>query len=85
MVIILKLNLINHFFVNFFQKNFQLMILWHLLNLNLKTQKEENTMFSFDDVKMMFDWGCFTEDQVREFVPLCITDEEANKIVTKPL
>ncbi|EOR11779.1 hypothetical protein EDAG_05639, partial [Enterococcus faecium D344SRF] len=27
-------------------------------------------MFSFSDVKMMFDWGCFTEEQVREFVPL---------------
>lgn len=40
-------------------------------------------MFNFDDVKMMFDWGCFTEDQVREFVPICITDEEANKIVGK--
>ncbi|HAP8243435.1 TPA: XkdX family protein, partial [Enterococcus faecium] len=26
-------------------------------------------MFSFSDVKMMFDWGCFTEEQVREFVP----------------
>ncbi|HAP8243389.1 TPA: XkdX family protein, partial [Enterococcus faecium] len=26
-------------------------------------------MFSFSDVKMMFDWGCFTEGQVREFVP----------------
>lgn len=40
-------------------------------------------MFNFDDVKMMFDWGCFTEDQVREFVPICITDEEANNIVGK--
>ncbi|HFX3778023.1 TPA: XkdX family protein, partial [Enterococcus faecium] len=27
-------------------------------------------MFSFSDVKMMYDWGCFTEEQVREFVPL---------------
>lgn len=40
-------------------------------------------MFSYDDVKMMFDWGCFTENQVREFVPLCITDEEADRIVGK--
>ena len=40
-------------------------------------------MFNFDDIKMMFDWGCFNEDQVREFVPICITDEEANKIVGK--
>ncbi|MGL9854840.1 XkdX family protein [Enterococcus sp. DIV0733a] len=40
-------------------------------------------MFSFSDVKMMYDWGCFTEEQVREFVPLCITDEEANKIISK--
>ncbi|HBC4840381.1 TPA: XkdX family protein, partial [Enterococcus faecium] len=22
-------------------------------------------MFSFSDVKMMYDWGCFTDDQVR--------------------
>ncbi|EGP5712581.1 XkdX family protein, partial [Enterococcus faecium] len=21
-------------------------------------------MFSFSDVKMMYDWGCFTDDQV---------------------
>lgn len=38
-------------------------------------------MFSFDDIKMMFDWGCFTADQVKEFVPLCITEEEYEKIV----
>ncbi|HBL1561403.1 XkdX family protein, partial [Enterococcus faecium] len=25
-------------------------------------------MFSFSDVKMMYDWGCFTDDQVRQFV-----------------
>ncbi|TVM04786.1 XkdX family protein, partial [Enterococcus faecium] len=25
-------------------------------------------MFSFSDVKMMYDWGCFTDDQVRLFV-----------------
>jgi hypothetical protein len=40
-------------------------------------------MFNYTDLKMMYDWGCFTEDQVREFVPICITDEEANKIVGK--
>ena len=40
-------------------------------------------MFSFSDVKMMYDWGCFTDDQVRLFVPLCITDEEADKIISK--
>ena len=38
-------------------------------------------MFSFSDVKMMYDWGCFTDDQVRLFVPLCITDEEADEII----
>ncbi len=38
-------------------------------------------MFSFEDVKMMYDWGCFTDDQVRQFVPLSITDEEAENIV----
>ena len=38
-------------------------------------------MFSFSDVKMMFDRGCFTEEQVREFVPLCITVEEADEII----
>ena len=41
------------------------------------------SMFSFSDVKMMYDWGCFTDDQVRLFVPLCITDEEADKIISK--
>ncbi|HII4135445.1 TPA: XkdX family protein [Enterococcus faecium] len=40
-------------------------------------------MFSFSDVKMMYDWGCFTDDQVRLFVPLYITDEEADKIISK--
>ena len=40
-------------------------------------------MFNYTDLKMMYDWGCFTEDQVREFVPICITDEEANKSVGK--
>lgn len=38
-------------------------------------------MFSFSDVKMMYDWGSFTDDQVPQFVPLCITDEEAEKII----
>lgn len=45
-------------------------------------------MFSYDDVKMMYDWGCFSEEQVKEFVPLCITDKEATKIIgktTKPV
>lgn len=40
-------------------------------------------MFNFDDIKMMFDLGCFTEAQVNLFVPLCITQEEADKIVGK--
>lgn len=41
-------------------------------------------MFNFDDVKMMYDWGCFTDEQVLQFVPLCITSEEANQIIGKP-
>ncbi|OQO45063.1 Phage uncharacterized protein XkdX [Enterococcus hirae] len=32
---------------------------------------------------MMYDWNCFTADQVRQFVPLCITEEEADKIINK--
>ncbi|MEQ7275222.1 XkdX family protein [Enterococcus thailandicus] len=40
-------------------------------------------MFSFDDVKMMYDWGCFTDEQVQEFVPSCITEEEAEQIISK--
>ncbi len=40
-------------------------------------------MYSYDDIKMMYDWGCFTNEQVKEFVPLCITAEEADKIITK--
>lgn len=38
-------------------------------------------MFSFDDVKLMFDWGCFTEQQVKEFVPCCISQSEYEKII----
>lgn len=40
-------------------------------------------MFSYDDIKMMYDWGCFTEEQVRQFVPECITEEEAAEIINK--
>lgn len=40
-------------------------------------------LFSYDDIKMMYDWNCFDEAQVNLFVPLCITQEEANKIVGK--
>lgn len=43
--------------------------------------KGENNMYSYEDIKMMYDWNCFTADQVRQFVPLCITDEEADKII----
>lgn len=39
-------------------------------------------MFSFDDVKMMYEWGCFTPEQVMEFVPDCITKEEAEQIIS---
>ena len=27
-------------------------------------------MFTFDDIKMMYDWGCFTDEQVMEFATL---------------
>ena len=40
-------------------------------------------MYSYEDIKMMYDWNCFTADQVRQFVPLCITEEEADKIINK--
>ena len=40
-------------------------------------------MFTFDDIKMMYDWGCFTDEQVMEFVPDCIAEEEAKEIVGK--
>ena len=40
-------------------------------------------MFTFDDIKMMYDWGCFTDEQVMEFVPLWITEKEAKEIVGK--
>ncbi len=45
--------------------------------------KGENKMYSYEDIKMMYDWNCFTADQVRQFVPLCITEEEADKIINK--
>lgn len=37
-------------------------------------------MFTYTDVKMMFDWGCFTTKQVREFVPDCITETQFERI-----
>ena len=37
-------------------------------------------MFNYTDVKMMFDWGCFTTKQVREFVPDCITEAQFERI-----
>ena len=46
-------------------------------------QLEKKVEKHFSDVKMMYDWGCFTDDQVREFVPLCITEDEADKIISK--
>ena len=41
-------------------------------------------MYSYDDIKLMFDWGCFTPEQVMEFVPLCITEGEFTKMTGKP-
>lgn len=40
-------------------------------------------MYSYDDIKLMYDWGCFTNEQVMVFVPLCITEEEADEIIIK--
>ncbi len=40
-------------------------------------------MYSYEDIKLMYGWGCFTNEQVMVFVPLCITDEEADKIINK--
>ena len=37
-------------------------------------------MFTFDDIKMMYDWGCFTDEQVMEFAPLCITEKKRKKL-----
>ncbi len=45
--------------------------------------KKMKRKVSLMGMKMMYDWGCFTDDQVRIFVPLCITDEEADKIINK--
>ena len=41
-------------------------------------------MFNYTDVKMMFDWGCFTTKQVREFVPDCITEAQFERITGGP-
>lgn len=41
-------------------------------------------MFNYTDVKMMYDWGCFTVKQVREFVPICITETQFEKITGEP-
>ncbi|EPH98196.1 XkdX family protein [Enterococcus faecalis 13-SD-W-01] len=40
-------------------------------------------MFSYDQIKQMYDWDCFTDEQVKKFVPLCITEEEAEQIINK--
>ncbi|MGT9527620.1 XkdX family protein [Enterococcus faecalis] len=40
-------------------------------------------MYSYDDIKLMYDWGFFTPEQVSEFVPSCITEEEMKEIVGK--
>ncbi|EPI5725458.1 XkdX family protein [Enterococcus faecalis] len=40
-------------------------------------------MYSYDDIKLMYDWGFFTPEQVMEFVPLCITEDEMKEIVGK--
>ena len=40
-------------------------------------------MYSYDDIKLMYDWGGFTPEQVMEFVPLCITEDEMKEIVGK--
>ncbi|MGK0607231.1 XkdX family protein [Enterococcus gilvus] len=37
-------------------------------------------MFNYTDVKMMYDWGCFTIKQVREFVTDSITEAQFEKI-----
>lgn len=37
-------------------------------------------MSTFDDVKSMYDWGFYTDDEVKLFVPTCITREEFNEI-----
>nr|BCT02928.1 hypothetical protein 17 [Enterococcus phage Entfac.YE1] len=26
-------------------------------------------MYSYEDIKLMYDWGCFTNEQVMVFVP----------------
>lgn len=40
-------------------------------------------MFSYDQIKKMYDWGNFTDEQVREFISYGITEEEAEKIINK--
>lgn len=40
-------------------------------------------MFIFDDVKLMYDWGFYIDDEVKLFVFICIIEEEFNEIVGK--
>lgn len=42
-------------------------------------------MFTYDDIKMMYDWGNFTDEQVLAFVPICITEEQAGQITGKEI
>lgn len=41
-------------------------------------------MYTKEDIKQVYDWGCFTDEQVKEFVPICITEEEYQEITGKP-
>lgn len=44
-------------------------------------QGEQSKMFTYDEIKLMYDWGYFTKEQVKEFVPLSITKTEAVQII----
>lgn len=40
-------------------------------------------MFSYDQIKQMYEWGNFTDEQVRMFISYGITEEEAEQIINK--
>lgn len=40
-------------------------------------------LYDFSDIKTMYDWGYFTDQEVFEFVPICISAEQFNEIIGK--
>ncbi|KKJ66783.1 hypothetical protein T639_11640 [Enterococcus faecium MRSN 11639] len=40
-------------------------------------------MYSYEDIKLMYDWGCFTNEQVMVFVPYALQTKKQIKSLIK--